>query len=322
MATGGKEQVRYSLVKERTITLKHADNTPLYISIVICQDKIIVVDIRDGKVRIHRRHDGKLLDMLDRDSRPRDICLMDATTICVLHGDGLIKMVSIKSEDVSPVFTRMKSFRLDGVFDWYHSVVRVHDNIVVVGVKQGTTYWCIVSPEDGHVDTIHRICKESSWSSVTTKDNIIYISCGAHVDDDDHGVYGFDILNPSQCKYKYKHERLQWPRSIVINEDGNIFVVNGGFDPCIHQLTSSCQPVAIFSVEGIPWGLHAMFWDNGRLYVTRLGSRDITVFRHVHQGNRNKSEVLLSDEGTQASIVESAIQISQGNVSTSSMLFI
>ncbi|KAL3855940.1 hypothetical protein ACJMK2_015137, partial [Sinanodonta woodiana] len=92
------------------------DKTPYYTSIVICQDKIIVVDLRD-KVRIHRRHDGKLLDILDSDSRPRDICLMDATTICVLHYDGLIEMASIKSEDMSPVFTRMKSFRLDGVLD-------------------------------------------------------------------------------------------------------------------------------------------------------------------------------------------------------------
>ncbi|KAL3855946.1 hypothetical protein ACJMK2_015143, partial [Sinanodonta woodiana] len=253
------------------------DNTPLYSSIVICQDKIIVVDGKVGKVRIHRRHDGKLLDMLDSDSRPRDICLMDATTICVLHQGGLIEMASIKSEDVSPVFTRMKSFRLDRVFAQCQSVVRVHDNIVVVGVKQDTTYWCIVSPDDGHVDKIHRICKNSIWSSVTTKDNIIYISCGAHVVDDDHGVYGFDILNPSQCKYKYKHERLRRPRSIVINEDGNIFVVNGGHDSCIHQLTSSCQP-------GIPGHLlYAMFWDNGRLYVTCWYSPDITVFRHVHQ---------------------------------------
>ncbi|KAL3856003.1 hypothetical protein ACJMK2_015200, partial [Sinanodonta woodiana] len=190
-------------------------------------------------------------------------------------------MASIKSEDVSPVFTRMKSFRLDGVFDWCHSVVRVHDNIVVVGVKQGTTCWCIVSPDDGHVDTFHRICKKSIWSSVTTKDNIIYISCDVG-GDDDTGVYGFDILNPSQCKYKYKHERLRRPTSIVINEDGNIFVGNGRGDRCIHQLTSSCQPVAIFS-RGIPWDLHAMLWDNGRLYVTSLGSPDITIFRHVHQ---------------------------------------
>ncbi|KAL3855933.1 hypothetical protein ACJMK2_015130, partial [Sinanodonta woodiana] len=257
---------------------------PEYITIVICQDKIIVVNNNDDKVRIHRRHDGKLLDMLDSDSIPRDICLMDATTICVLHGDGLIEMASIKSEDVSPVFTRMTSFRLDGVFDWYHSVVRVHDNIVVVGVKQDTTCWCIVSPDDGHVDTIHRICKESILSSVTTKDNIIYISCGVGVDDDDTGVYGFDILNPSQCKYKYKHERLRRPRSIVINEDGNIFVGNERRgDSCIHQLTSSCQPVAIFYVGGIPWHLFAMFWYNGRLYVTGWRSPDITVFRHVHQ---------------------------------------
>ncbi|KAL3855960.1 hypothetical protein ACJMK2_015157, partial [Sinanodonta woodiana] len=254
---------------------------PYYTSIVICQDKIIVVD---GKVRIHRRHDGKLLDMINRDSRPCDICLMDATTICVLHYDGLIEMASIKSEDMSPVFTRMKSFRLDGVLDWCHSVVRVHDNIVVTGVKQDTTCWCIASPDDGHVDTIHRICKNSRWSSVTTKDNIIYISCYVGVGDGDTGVYGFDILNPSQCKYKYKHERLQEPRSIVINEDGNIFVGNGDLlDPCIHQLTSSCQPVAIFSPWRIPRLLLAMFWDNGGLYVTRLGSRDITVFRHVHQ---------------------------------------
>ncbi|KAL3855968.1 hypothetical protein ACJMK2_015165, partial [Sinanodonta woodiana] len=257
------------------------NETPLYNSIVICQDKIIVVD---RKVRIHRRHDGKLLDMLDTDSRPRDICLMDATTICVLHGDGLIEMASIKSEDVSPVFTRMKSFRLDRVFDWCYSVVRVHDNIVVVGVKQDTTCWCIVSPDDGHVDTIHRICKNSILSSVTTKDNIIYISCCVvGVGDDDNGVYGFDILTPSQCKYKYKHERLRMPTSIVINEDGNIFVGNGGGDLCIHQLTSSCQPVAIFSPRGIPRYLLAMFWDNGRLYVTYWESRDITVFRHVHQ---------------------------------------
>ncbi|KAL3856008.1 hypothetical protein ACJMK2_015205, partial [Sinanodonta woodiana] len=260
---------------------------PYYTSIVICQDKIIVVDnndLRDDTIRIYRRHDGKFLDILDTDSGPRDICLMDATTICVLHYDGLIEMASIKFEDVSPVFTRMKSFRLDGVLDWCHSVVRVHDNIVVVGVKQDTTCWCIASPDDGHVDTIHRICKESRWSSVTTKDNIIYISCGVYGDgDDETGVYAFDILNPSQCKYKYKHERLQWPTSIVINEDGNIFVGNGRGDRCIHQLTSSCQPVAIFSPRGIPDYLYAMFWDNGRLYVTRLGSRDITVFRHVHQ---------------------------------------
>ncbi|KAL3855996.1 hypothetical protein ACJMK2_015193, partial [Sinanodonta woodiana] len=106
------------------------------------------------------------------------------------------------------------------------------------------------------------------------------------------------------------------PTSIVINEVGNIFV-GDHLDSCIHQLTSSCQPVAIFSVEGIPRGipryLYAMFWDNGRLYVTGWGSPDITVFRHVHQGSRNESKVLLSDEGTQASIVKSAIQISQGN---------
>ncbi|KAL3855951.1 hypothetical protein ACJMK2_015148, partial [Sinanodonta woodiana] len=212
--------------------------------------------------------------MLDTDSIPRDICLMDSTTICVLHGDGLIEMASIKSEDMSPVFTRMKSFRLDDVFDWCHSVVRVHDNIVVTGVKQDTTYWCIASPDDGHVDTIHRICKKSRWSYVTTKESIIYISCCVDVDT---GVYGFDILNPSQCKYIYKHERLQWPTSIVMNVDGNIFVGNGShLDSCIHQLTSSCQPVAIFSPRGIPWDLHAMFWDNGRLYVTRWGSHDIT----------------------------------------------
>ncbi|KAL3856001.1 hypothetical protein ACJMK2_015198 [Sinanodonta woodiana] len=312
MATGGEGQVRYSLVKERKIPLENVHETPLYSSIVICQDKIIVVDNNDGKVRIHRRHDGKLLDMLDTDSTPRDICLMDATTICVLHRDGLIEMASIKSEDMSPVFTRMKSFRLDGVFDEYHSVVRVHDNIVVVGVKQDNKCWCMASLDDGHVDTIHRICKESSWSYVTTKDNIIYISCYVG-GGDDTGVYGFDILNPSQCKYKYKHKRLRWPTSIVINEVGNIFVGNGDFDRYIHQLTSSCQPVAIFS-RGIPGHLLAMFWDNGRLYVTRWWSRDITVFRHVHHGNRNESEVLLSDEGTQASSVESAIQISQGNV--------
>ncbi|KAL3855928.1 hypothetical protein ACJMK2_015125, partial [Sinanodonta woodiana] len=255
------------------------DKTPVYISIVICQDKIIIVD---SKVRIHRRHDGKLLDILDSHSRPRDICLMDATTICVLYGDGLIEMASIKSEDMSPVFTKMKSFRLDRVFDWCHNFVRVHDNIVVVGVKHDTACWCMTSPDDGHVDTIHRICKWSGWSSVTTKDNIIYISCFVNVRDDDTGVYVIDILNPSQCKYKYKHTRLRWPTSIVINEDGNIFV--GDHYSFIHQLTSSCQPVAIFSLrEGTPRYLQAMFWDNGGLYVTCWYSSDITVFRHVHQ---------------------------------------
>ncbi|KAL3856086.1 hypothetical protein ACJMK2_015282, partial [Sinanodonta woodiana] len=229
---------------------------------------------------------------------------MDATTICVLHADGLIEMASIKSEDMSPVFTRMKSFRLketasiksekvSPVFttiespclEKYHSVVKVNDNIVAVGVKEDTTYWCTVSLDDGHVDTLHRICKESKWSSVTTKDNIIYISCyDAAYDGSETGVYAFDILNPNQCQYEYKHQRLQIPTSIVVDKDGNVFVGNYGYHEnfCIHQLTSSCQPVAIWTQE-IPCYIQGMFWENGRLFVTRFGSRDITVLSHVYQ---------------------------------------
>ncbi|KAL3855869.1 hypothetical protein ACJMK2_015066 [Sinanodonta woodiana] len=156
-------------------------------------------------------------------------------------------------------------------------------------------YWCVVSLDDGHVDQIHKICKWSAWSDVTTKDNIIYISCHADDVDDDTGVYGFDILNPSQCKYKYKHERLQYPTSIVINEDGNIFVGNHGFqDSCIHQLTANCRPVAIFT-EGIPYRIQAMFWEHERLYVACRWSRHITVFRLVYHGNHSESGVAIDE---------------------------
>ncbi|KAL3856085.1 hypothetical protein ACJMK2_015281, partial [Sinanodonta woodiana] len=282
---------------------------PDYNSIVISQDKIIVVDFR---IKIHQLRDGKFLDMLDSDSRPCAICPMDATTICVLYDNGLLETASIKSENVSPVFKKLKSLCLRGVFEQYHSVVKVNDNIVVVGVKQGTTYWCITSLDDGHVK-IHQICKKSRWSSVTTKDNIIYISCyDAAYDGSETGVYAFDILNPNQCQYEYKHQRLQIPTSIVVDKDGNVFVGNYGYHDnfCIHQLTSSCQPVAIWT-QAIPWYLQGMFWDNGRLYVTRFGSRDITVLSHVYQGSHKDSEVLASNDITLYGIVESAIQLSQ-----------
>ncbi|KAL3855983.1 hypothetical protein ACJMK2_015180 [Sinanodonta woodiana] len=57
-----------------------------------------------------------------------------------------------------------------------------------------------------------------------------------------------------------------------------------------------------------------MFWDNGQLYVTHDRSCDITVFRYVNKGSHKASDVLVSNEGNQSGIGESAIQISQGNV--------
>ncbi|KAL3855565.1 hypothetical protein ACJMK2_014772 [Sinanodonta woodiana] len=320
MSTGEEDSVGYSLVNVGTLKLRDPNERPDYNSIVICQDKIIVIDITEndyyGKVKIYQLHDGKFLDILDSNSRPRSICLMDATTICVLYHDGLIQMASIQSENMSPAFKRMKSFLLHGIFDFYYSVVRVNDNIVVTGVKQNTIYWCIVSLHEGHVDTIHQICKGSECSYVAAKDNTIYISCDAGVNYVDTGVYGFDILNPSQRKYEYKHNRLQWPTSIVINEDGNIFVCNYGDhdDSCIHQLTASCQLVTIFTL-GIPRHLNVVFSYHARLYVTCLWSRDIAVFSQVYQeGSHTCSKFLMSHEKTQPIIVETSKEIEQGNV--------
>ncbi|KAL3855566.1 hypothetical protein ACJMK2_014773 [Sinanodonta woodiana] len=300
----------------RTILLESADETPDYSSIVICQDKIIVLDNKDNKVKIHGLFDGKLLDKLDSDSIQSAICLMDATTICVLHLDGLIKIVSIKSEDMSAVFTETKRFCQVNVFDYCHSVVKAHDNIIVVGVKEDTTYWCIASVDNGHVDTIHRICKWSFWSYVTTKDNIIYISCFVDVDDDDNGVYGYDILNPSECKYKYKHNNLQCPTSIAIIKDGTI-LVGDYLDSCIHQLTASCELVsypwyllAMVSKESL-WTPHAMFCNNGRLYTTCWGSTEITEFHHWYQ-----AQFLMSHEKEQPISVETSKEIEQGNDDT------
>ncbi|KAK3594196.1 hypothetical protein CHS0354_025822 [Potamilus streckersoni] len=321
MATGGEETVGYSLAKVGTVTLERTNKSPVYISIVVCQDKMVVIDFKTYKVQLFRLHDGQLLATTDRlGSIPSDLCLMDAMTICVLHEDGLIKMVSIDCTDMSRVLKSTRDLRLQGIMNYYHGVVKFKDSLVVCGVKQGTAYWCIVSLHDGHVDAIHKICKwKRRWCRVTTKDNIVYVACVAGLDDT--GVYGFDILNPSQCKYKYKHRRLQDPTSIVVNEDGNIFVCDGiHVDSCIHQLTASCQLVAIFTPE-IPYYPLAvflaiskrprvMFWDNGRLYVTGFESHDITVFTHLYQGNHEDSEV-----GT-------SIEIEQGNVSTSFMHYI
>ncbi|KAL3855972.1 hypothetical protein ACJMK2_015169, partial [Sinanodonta woodiana] len=276
---------------------------PDFDSIVICQDKIIVINGKDDELKIHRLDDGNFVDKvhkLDIVSRPRSICLMDAAKICVLYRDGLIKMASIKSEDMSSAFKIIKSFRLDSVFDECHSVVRVHDDVVVVGRKDNMMYWCIVSLDKSHVDTIQQICKfsEFSKSCVTTKGNIIYISCYAGLKSPSTGVYAFDISNPSECKYKYDHQRLNWPTSLVINDDQTIFVGNNGLhnESCIHQLTASCQLVAIFT-QGIPNRLNSMFWDNGRVYVTCYGSHDITVLKHVYPGSHNN--VLVSDERKQ-----------------------
>ncbi|KAL3855700.1 hypothetical protein ACJMK2_014905 [Sinanodonta woodiana] len=304
MATGGEQKVGYNcLVKDRTITLEEANKTPAYRSIVICQDKIIVADKNDNKIKIHRLRDGKLLDMLDSESKPRAICLTDATTICVLHLDGLIEIVSIKSEDMSPVFTREKSFRLDVEFDECHWVVRVNDHIVVTGVKHYTIYWCIVSLDDGHVDTVHRICKtKSGCNYVAAKDNIIHIWC-------DTCVYRFDIINLRQCKYESGPFSLN---AIAINDDGNIFVCDKYSE--IHELTASYQLVNISSPECLR-PIYAMFWDNGQLYVTCLYSREITVLRHVYQeGSHTYSEFISLHKKIPFIIFETSTEIEQGNV--------
>ncbi|KAL3889012.1 hypothetical protein ACJMK2_001371, partial [Sinanodonta woodiana] len=261
------------------------DKDPFYTSILVCQEKIIVLDISVNKVHIHRQNDGKFLATLDRlGSIPCDMCLMDARTICVLHKDGLITMVAISSTDMSPVFITTMSLRIQGLFSRYDGVVGFNDKLVVSSLKEDTMCWCIVSLDDGHVDAIHKICQLSEWSYVTTRDNIIYISCYAGYKSPDTGVYGFDILNSNHSKYTYKHQRLEWPTSIVVNEDGDIFVCNYGLIgvSCIHQLTASCKLVAIFT-QGVPWRLTSIFWDHGRLFDTSWGSNVITVLQPVYQ---------------------------------------
>ncbi|KAL3855984.1 hypothetical protein ACJMK2_015181 [Sinanodonta woodiana] len=304
MAAGGDDHFD-SFVTERIIPLEDTTNI---VSFVICRDKIISIDNESpkthNKVKINRLSDGTFLAVLDSQSHLTAICLMDDNTICVLHFDGLIEMASIESEkeycnlgegshtesgqqghsgsessDIT-MFTITQHFHLRVGFDIYSSVASVNGNIVVVGLKHNIMYWCIVSLDNGNVDCVHRICRVQNGSIscyMTTNDNMIYISCLAGTSYEHTGLYGFDISNP-RVRHEYHNNRLQFPKSVVSNENGDIFVCN--FGSIIHQLTADCERrVTYFRETGVSY-CQGMYWYNGRLYVTCWMSPNITVFRH------------------------------------------
>ncbi|KAK3607772.1 hypothetical protein CHS0354_040676 [Potamilus streckersoni] len=319
MARGGEDKGAYSLVNVGTLTLENATEDPDYPAIVVCQDKISVIDYDACNVRLHRLQDGKLLATSHKlESWPRDLCLINPMEICVIHGDGRIQMMSIDTIDMSCVLRTTRTIHVQRVLDEYHSIVGFKDNLLISGVRQNKIYWCIVSPYDRDVSKIYHIC-EGYNSSMTTKENMIYISCRAKSPDggdemSDTGIYGFEISNPSQCKYTYKHQDLKIPTDITVNEDGYIFACDYGFPCSIHQLSASCKLVSIFT-QGIPRNLRAIFWEHGyrRFFVACLWTHDIAQFTLEYNVSHKAPEVLMSEERKQPIIEETKTEIGQGN---------
>ncbi|KAK3598543.1 hypothetical protein CHS0354_010719 [Potamilus streckersoni] len=321
MASGGERQVGYSLVNIGAVKLEDITRDPFYRpyfrDIVLSRDVIAIIDYKESKIQLHSLHDGTLLGTSNKlESHPNAICVMNEMDICIILDNGLIKIMSIDYRDTTRDLITTRNLHVQGVLDEYHGVARFKDHLVISGVKQGTISWYNVSLDDGHVGSIQQICKafdRGSYSSVTTKDNNIYISCDAGGKSNDNGVYGYDNLNPDQCKYIYKHQYLDFPSGITINREGFIFVCNFGIDSdFIHQLTDACQLVSIFRV-GITC-LYALFCDlgNGHLYVTCWLSNIITIYRTDHQGCHNASELLMSEERKIHASEETVKHIKQG----------
>ncbi|KAL3865346.1 hypothetical protein ACJMK2_006944, partial [Sinanodonta woodiana] len=245
-----------------------------YEGIVVCRNQIFVIDGIKRKVRIHGLHDGKLQyesDILE--SSPFALHLINDTCIAVILMNGLIKLMSTHN---TPVRRWTSDLRVLGGLDKYHGVVSINGDFVVCGVKNKTECWCIVSSNDGRVvGNIYQICKVNKYSSssITAKHNIIYISCDAN--SPDSGVYAYDVQNPGQAKYCYKHKDLMTPTGIVINQHGSLFVCN---TYCIHHLTSDCQLVSIIT-QGISRDILAIYWDDGLLYITCIRTNHITRYR-------------------------------------------
>ncbi|KAL3869876.1 hypothetical protein ACJMK2_042503, partial [Sinanodonta woodiana] len=264
------------------------DRHAYYFGIVVSNPMIIVIDRETWKVQLHNIHNGMLLAASHKlESEPRAVCLMSQTEICVILNNGLIQLMSIDSRDLTQILKTTRTLPVTGILDVYYGVVRFNDNLIISGIKKDTISWSIVSLRDGHVDTISHICNGDECY-VTTKDNMVYISCYAGVYSPDTGIYTYNILKPSQLKYAYRHQDLDHPTGITINQDGFIFVCNYGIpDSSIHQLTEKCELLSIFR-QGITRGLIAIFceYGDGHIYVTCYLSNVITVFRPKYQGDR------------------------------------
>ncbi|KAK3598547.1 hypothetical protein CHS0354_010723 [Potamilus streckersoni] len=297
MATEVEKEVNCSLVNAGTLTLEYSAIRPLYTGIVVSMNMIMVIDWNPRKVRVHRLQDGKLVATTKRlESVPSSICLLNDAEVGVIMWNGLIHILPIES--TSGILTPNRTLRVNGGLDQYHGIVKYNDNLLACGRIQDMMYWCIVSLNDGHVDSIHQICKGNWWTYLTTKSNMIYISCNGGRGSPNTGVYEYNILKPSQCLYTYKHQELMWPTVITIDRHGFIFVCNHlyPFD-CVHLLTDKCQPVSIFT-QGIPPRLDALFWDqqNGHLYVTSDLSTTITRYRPEYSGSVIPLEILRMDD--------------------------
>ncbi|KAL3854519.1 hypothetical protein ACJMK2_013784, partial [Sinanodonta woodiana] len=289
-----------------------------YDGIVVVSNKMFVIDREDETVRIHGLQDGRLLYKSDwmklapLESEPMAVCLVNDSELAVIQKIGRIKIMSTHDIPVTRwsrdlrvrgglthdthVIRWSRELRVRGGLDEYYGVVSFKGDFVVCGVKENTVCWCMVSSNDGRVvGTIHQICevKSGSFSFITAKHNMIYISCYADSPDNNtNGVYAYDVQDPSKYKYIYKHEDLNLPTGIAVDRHGSLFVCNSYH--CIHHLTSECRLVSIIT-QRIPRGPRAIFCDDGHLYITSRGSNHITIYRIQYPDPTIPSEVLNMD---------------------------
>ncbi|KAL3887869.1 hypothetical protein ACJMK2_000258, partial [Sinanodonta woodiana] len=275
MATGGKNETSSNLRKVGTLTLEPDDLHPN--GIVGVGDKLVIADIKSNKVRVYRCHNGMLLSSTDElESGPIGVCRVSDTELCVAITNGIIEIMSVQD---SGLISRGPTFHLRPSFKYCHDVASWNDNIVVSGEKDDTIYWCVVSLKHGRPDKLHKVC--DGWlSSLTVNQDMVYIACNSK-SDDKSGVYAFNLLNPSQPTYTYKHKELSLTQCITVNDMGHLFVCD--WSSSIYHLTGKCQYVAIYK-DDVPREPLAISWDRGVLYLISFESNVITMYKTPQQG--------------------------------------
>ncbi|KAK3599439.1 hypothetical protein CHS0354_036455 [Potamilus streckersoni] len=303
MATKEQKEDCFRLVSVGTLSLESSGRNHEYRDIVVSADKIIIINSHANalNVRIHRLHDGKLLDTSSKlASEPRGVNLINDTTICVVLFNSQIEIMSVQCTGDTGAITPVSKLNVNTGFDLCHGVVIIQDRVVLCGKKQDTIFWCIASITDGHIDTVNQIC-EGSDSHLTKKDNTIYISCNAGEDSPEYsGVYGYEIQNPSKQTFIYQNEDLKFPCGVTVDAMGFIFVCNYDNPSCIHHLTDSGLLVKIYrdEIQSLPL---AIFWDHHyeHLYVTNHWSNKIARYKPEYSDQGDHKQPVIDELATQ-----------------------
>ncbi|KAL3870190.1 hypothetical protein ACJMK2_038271, partial [Sinanodonta woodiana] len=270
-------------------------------------DKMMVVDNKAGNVRLHGLQDGRQLAVYKPESRPVEICACtlddnDTQFAVSLEFCGQIEIISVTCTDKTTSITRVKTLDVKTGLDSCNGLYNLNKRLIISGLKEDRIMWGIVSVTDGYLEAVHTVCEcgEHSVSFLSAnKKGMVFISCYAGNNySENSGVYGY---KNSERKFLYQHNDLEFPRGITVDARGYIFVCNGMYPPCIHQLTDTGQPVTVHT-QGIleTSNLIAIYYDqpSGNLYITSRRKSVITRYRSEYSDHEEPfipAEVLKMD---------------------------